>query len=155
VSAPQILATLPLSYRNTDGAAPPFTPRPRSQQRKAHSPASIGQGAPATMRSHPLHKRGARRLLVYVDTRSRTGRAAGRGFRALGRGITWSYSGSCKWTSQNSTSTHPGEVTLGTWLLQYPTHRDHGPTEHGRDASALQVHLKASESSPSLPHTMT
>ena len=28
VSAPQILATLPLSYRNTDGAALSFTPRP-------------------------------------------------------------------------------------------------------------------------------
>src|SRR5215208_3241243 len=28
VSAPQILARLPLSYRNTDGAAPPFTPQP-------------------------------------------------------------------------------------------------------------------------------
>jgi hypothetical protein len=28
------------------------------------------------------------------------------------------------------------------WLLQRPTHRDHGPTEHGRNASALQVHLK-------------
>jgi hypothetical protein len=27
-SAPQILATLPLSYRNTDGAALSFTPRP-------------------------------------------------------------------------------------------------------------------------------
>jgi hypothetical protein len=26
VSAPQILATLPLSYRNTDGAALSFTP---------------------------------------------------------------------------------------------------------------------------------
>jgi hypothetical protein len=27
---------------------------------------------------------------------------------ALGRGITWSYSGSCKWTSQNSPSTTLG-----------------------------------------------
>jgi hypothetical protein len=42
VSAPQILATLPLFYRNTDGAALSFTPRPRSQQRKAHSPTPIG-----------------------------------------------------------------------------------------------------------------
>jgi hypothetical protein len=32
VSAPQILTTLPLSYRNTDGAAPPFTPRPEATQ---------------------------------------------------------------------------------------------------------------------------
>jgi hypothetical protein len=32
VSAPQILATLPLSYKNTDGAAPPFTPRPEATQ---------------------------------------------------------------------------------------------------------------------------
>jgi hypothetical protein len=31
-SAPQILATLPLSYRNTDRAAPPFTPRPEATQ---------------------------------------------------------------------------------------------------------------------------
>ena len=53
VSAPQILATLPLSYRNTYGAAPPFTPRPpKPAKEKAHSPAPIGQGAPATMRSH-------------------------------------------------------------------------------------------------------
>src|SRR5215217_3031597 len=33
-------------------------------------------------------------------------------------------------TSENSPSTHSGELTLGTWLLQQPTHRDHGPTEH-------------------------
>jgi hypothetical protein len=45
-------------------------------------------------------------------------------------------------TSENSPSTHSGELMLGTWLLQQPTHRDHGPTEHGRDASALQLHLK-------------
>ena len=50
-------------------------------------------------------------------------------------------------TSENSTSTHSGELTLGTWLLQQPTHRDPGPTEHGRDASALQVDLKDPESS--------
>jgi hypothetical protein len=38
------------------------------------------------------------------------------------------------------------------------TLRDHGPTEHGRDASALQLHLKDPESSLSSslssPHTM-
>src|SRR5215207_5620858 len=43
-------------------------------------------------------------------------------------------------------STHSGDVTLGTWLLQYPTHRDHDPTEHRRDASALQIHFKDPES---------
>src|SRR5829696_7469280 len=47
--------------------------------------------------------------------------------------------------SENSPSTHSGEP-LGTYLLQQPTHRDHGPTEHGRDASALQLHLKDPES---------
>ena len=30
------------------------------------------------------------------------GEAGRRGLRASGRGITWSYSGSCKWTSENS-----------------------------------------------------
>jgi hypothetical protein len=44
-------------------------------------------------------------------------------------------------------STHSGELTLGTWLLQRPTHIDHGPTELGRDASAVQLHLKDPESS--------
>ena len=44
VSAPQILATLPLSYRNTDGAALSFTPRPlKPAKEKAHSPTPIGQ----------------------------------------------------------------------------------------------------------------
>jgi hypothetical protein len=52
-------------------------------------------------------------------------------------------------------STHSGEVTLGIWLLQQPTHRDHGPTEHDRDASALQLHLKDPEVSPSLAHSLT
>ena len=33
----------------------------------------------------------------------------------------------------------------------YPL-RDHGPTEHGRDASALRPHPKDPESSPSRPH---
>src|SRR5215213_10244017 len=33
-------------------------------------------------------------------------------------------------TSGNPPSTHSGELTLGIWLLQQPTHRDHGPTEH-------------------------
>jgi hypothetical protein len=51
-------------------------------------------------------------------------------------------------------STHSGELTLGTWLLQQPTHGDHGPTEHGRDASALQLHLKDPESSLFRPHIM-
>src|SRR5215211_8665197 len=37
---------------------------------------------------------------------------------------------SARRTSENSPSTHSGELTLGTWLLQQPTHRDHGPTEH-------------------------
>ena len=44
-------------------------------------------------------------------------------------------------------STHSRELTLGTWLLQPPTHRDHGSAEHGRDASALLLHLKDPESS--------
>jgi hypothetical protein len=36
---------------------------------------------------------------------------------------------------------------LGTWLLQQPTHRDHDPTDHGRDTSVIQLHLKDPESS--------
>jgi hypothetical protein len=43
---------------------------------------------------------------------------------------------------ENNPSTYSGESTLGTQLLQRPTHRDNGPTEHGRDASALRTHLK-------------
>jgi hypothetical protein len=34
------------------------------------------------------------------------GEAGRRGLRASGRGITWSYAGSCKWTSENFYSTH-------------------------------------------------
>jgi hypothetical protein len=44
--------------------------------------------------------------------------------------------------SQNTPSTHSGKLTLGTWILQQPTYRDHGLTEHGREASALQLHLE-------------
>jgi hypothetical protein len=39
---------------------------------------------------------------------------AGRwGLRALGRGITWSYPGSCKWTSENSFKANFGESPIG------------------------------------------
>ena len=82
VSAPQILAPLPLSYRNTDGAAPPFTPHPRSQQRRKPM-APIGPGPPARHAQIAGYY-----VLVYTDTGDHTGRAVGRGLRAWGRSIT-------------------------------------------------------------------
>src|SRR5215212_5899286 len=66
----------------------------------------------------------------------------------------WGYARSCKRTSENPPSTHSGELTLATKLLQHPTYRDHGPTEHGKDESALQVRLTDPESSLSSPHSM-
>jgi hypothetical protein len=38
------------------------------------------------------------------------GEAGRRGLRASGRAITWSYSGSCKWTSEISPSMQLGEL---------------------------------------------
>jgi hypothetical protein len=70
-----------------------------------HSPAPIGQELPE--RGCPY-----RRVLCALcphTPEAAQGRAVGRGLSASGRGITWSYPGSCKWTSENFYSTHFGE----------------------------------------------
>jgi hypothetical protein len=55
-------------------------------------------------------------------------------------------------TSENPPSTHSGELTLGTWLLQRPTHSEiMAPLSADTDSSAFQLHLKYPESSLSLP----
>jgi hypothetical protein len=54
---------------------------------------------------------------------------SGRGLRASGRGIAWSYPGSYKWTSRNSSSTRLGEYapytsSIGTGVLHRVDHDD-------------------------------
>src|SRR5215203_1257479 len=39
---------------------------------------------------------------MYMEQEAAQGEAGRRGLRASGRGITWSYLGSCKWTSENA-----------------------------------------------------
>ena len=69
-------STLPLSYRNTDGMAPPFTPAPPGLSGRGYGLSFAGFGGAGDDEITPLSRRGVR-LVVYVYTK-RLHRQSGR-----------------------------------------------------------------------------